>query len=66
MEPIGGLYEPWVSIANPALWFMIGMIVLPMVIGGLVAKKQLDAPIVTYDLKTGKKSTQSGKKRRKG
>ncbi|NJN67125.1 MAG: hypothetical protein HC884_10635 [Chloroflexaceae bacterium] len=65
MEPIGGLYEPWASITNPALWFMVGMIVLPMVFGWMVAKGQLEAPIVTYEAKTGKKSTQSGKKKKK-
>jgi hypothetical protein len=48
MEVLGGLYEPWGSMGNPALWFMVGMIVLPMVIAWMVARGEIDKKDKTY------------------
>lgn len=49
MVPLGGLYEPWGSMANPALYLMMGMILIPMIVAYLVARGELNKKDKKYD-----------------
>jgi hypothetical protein len=41
MEALGGMYEMWGSMGNPAMYFMIGMIVLPSLVAYIIGQNEL-------------------------
>lgn len=54
MVPIGGLYEAWGGLGNPAMYFMMGMIILPMLAAYYVSRGQLGKKDKKYEQKKAK------------